>query len=101
MSSNMTMTRSTQPGQLRSGSVRSISRSWSGLATGSRPEPNQKSLEGAESPYCPVTALKPEGSGEDLYGGVVQNPCCSVCKLVKNYRKHLISVIANKGFGTK
>ncbi|KAI4886561.1 hypothetical protein NFI96_005076, partial [Prochilodus magdalenae] len=23
---------------------------------------------------------KPEGSGEDLYGGVGQNPCCSVCK---------------------
>ena len=23
---------------------------------------------------------KPEGSGEGLYGGVGQNPCCSVCK---------------------
>ena len=29
----MTTTRNTQPGQLRSGSVRSISRSWSGLAS--------------------------------------------------------------------
>ncbi len=28
----------------------------------------------------PVTAPKPERSGEDLYGGVGQNPCCSVCK---------------------
>uniref|UniRef100_A0A673ZRE0 Transposase Tc1-like domain-containing protein n=1 Tax=Salmo trutta TaxID=8032 RepID=A0A673ZRE0_SALTR len=37
-------------------------------------------LEGAESPYCPATASKPEGSGEGLYGGVGQNPCCSVCK---------------------
>ncbi|CDQ73216.1 unnamed protein product [Oncorhynchus mykiss] len=43
-------------------------------------QPNRKSLEGAESPYCPATALKPEGSGEGLYGGVGQNPCCSVCK---------------------
>uniref|UniRef100_A0AAR2KPU3 Transposase Tc1-like domain-containing protein n=1 Tax=Pygocentrus nattereri TaxID=42514 RepID=A0AAR2KPU3_PYGNA len=24
--------------------------------------------------------MKPEGSGGDLYGGVGQNPCCSVCK---------------------
>ncbi len=29
---------------------------------------------------CPATAPKPERSGEDLYGGVGQNPCCSVCK---------------------
>uniref|UniRef100_A0AAZ3PA93 Transposase Tc1-like domain-containing protein n=1 Tax=Oncorhynchus tshawytscha TaxID=74940 RepID=A0AAZ3PA93_ONCTS len=36
--------------------------------------------EEAESPYCPATAPKPEGSGEGLYGGVGQNPCCSVCK---------------------
>ncbi len=28
----------------------------------------------------PVTAPKSERSGEDLYGGVGQNPCCSVCK---------------------
>uniref|UniRef100_A0AAY5L9B7 Transposase Tc1-like domain-containing protein n=1 Tax=Esox lucius TaxID=8010 RepID=A0AAY5L9B7_ESOLU len=46
----------------------------------SRPEPNRKYVEGAESPYCPATAPKPEGSGEGLYGGVGQNPCCSVCK---------------------
>ncbi|KAJ0004848.1 hypothetical protein NQD34_011062 [Periophthalmus magnuspinnatus] len=32
-SSNMTMTQSTQPGQPRSGYVRSISRFWSGLAS--------------------------------------------------------------------
>ncbi|CDQ60478.1 unnamed protein product [Oncorhynchus mykiss] len=32
------------------------------------------------SPYCPATAPKLEGSGEGLYGGVGQNPCCSVCK---------------------
>ncbi len=37
-------------------------------------------MEGAETPCCPVTAPKPERSGEDLYGGVGQNPCCSVCK---------------------
>jgi len=30
--------------------------------------------------YCPATAPKPEGSGEGLYGGVGQSPCCSVCK---------------------
>jgi len=29
---------------------------------------------------APATALKPERSGEDLYGGVGQNPCCSVCR---------------------
>ncbi len=46
----------------------------------SRPEPNRKSMEGAETPCCPATAPKPERSGEDLYGGVGQNPCCSVCK---------------------
>ena len=44
------------------------------------PDLNPKSLEGAESPYCPATAPKPEGSGEGLYGGVGQNLCCSVCK---------------------
>ncbi len=42
----------------------------------SRPEPNIKSLEGAETPCCPATAPKPERSGEDLYG----DPCYSVCK---------------------
>ena len=47
-------------------------------ARATKPEPNRKSLEGAESLYCPATAPKPEGSGEDLYGGVGQNPCCSV-----------------------
>uniref|UniRef100_A0AAY5K5Z9 RING-type domain-containing protein n=1 Tax=Esox lucius TaxID=8010 RepID=A0AAY5K5Z9_ESOLU len=46
----------------------------------SRPESNRKSLEGAESPYCPATAPKPEGSGEGLNGGVGQNPYCTVCK---------------------
>ncbi len=35
---------------------------------------------------CPATAPKPERSGAGLYGGVGQNPCCSVCKPVKNYR---------------
>ncbi len=37
-------------------------------------------MEGAETPYFPATAPKPERSGEDLYGGVGRNPCCSVCK---------------------
>ncbi len=37
-------------------------------------------MEGAETLCCPATAPKPERSGEDLYGGVGQNPCCSVCK---------------------
>ncbi len=37
-------------------------------------------MEGAETPCCLATAPKPERSGEDLYGGVGQNPCCSVCK---------------------
>ncbi len=46
----------------------------------SRPEPNRKSMEGDETPCCPATAPKPERSGEDLYGGVGQNPFCSVCK---------------------
>ncbi len=35
-------------------------------------------MEGAET-LCSL-APKPERSGEDLYGGVGQNPCCSVCK---------------------
>ncbi len=42
--------------------------------------PIEKSMEGAETLCCPATAPKPEISGEDLYGGVGQNPCCSVCK---------------------
>ncbi len=46
----------------------------------SRLEPNIKSMEGAETPCCPATGPKPKRSGEDLYGGVDQNPCCSVCK---------------------
>ncbi len=46
----------------------------------SRPEPNRKSMEGDETPCCLATAPKPERSGEDLYGGVGQNPFCSVCK---------------------
>ncbi len=44
------------------------------------PELNRKSIEGAETLCCPATASKPERSGKDLYGGVDQNPCCSVCK---------------------
>ncbi len=43
-------------------------------------EPNRKSMEGAETLCYPATAPKPERSGEDLYGGVGKNPCCSVCK---------------------
>ncbi len=42
--------------------------------------PMEKSMEGAETLCCPATAPKPERSGEDLYGGVGQNPSCSVCK---------------------
>ncbi len=38
---------------------------------------------------------------KDMFGGVDQNPCCSVCKPVKNYRKHLTSVIVNKAFCNK
>ncbi len=34
----------------------------------------------AETLCYPVTAPKPERSGEDLYEGVGQNPCYSVCK---------------------
>ncbi|XP_069608154.1 fas-binding factor 1 isoform X2 [Ranitomeya imitator] len=75
----MTMTRNTQPGQVGIDSFRSISRSWTGPV--SRPEPNGKSLEGAETQCCTATDPKPERSGEDLYGGVGQNPCCSVCKI--------------------
>ncbi len=30
------------------------------------------------TPCYPATAPKPERSGEDLFGGVGQNPCCSV-----------------------
>ncbi len=37
-------------------------------------------MEGAKTPCCPATAPKPERSGEDLFGGVGQSPCCSVCK---------------------
>ncbi len=40
----------------------------------------RKSMEGAETLCCPATAPKPERSGEDLYGGAGQNPCCNVCK---------------------
>ncbi len=37
-------------------------------------------MAGGETPCFPATAPKPERSGEDLYGGVGQNPCCGVCK---------------------
>jgi len=68
-----------------------------------RSELNRKSLEGAERPYCPATAPKPEGSGEGLYREVGQNPCWSVCKPGQElaYRKRMIAVFANKGFCTK
>ncbi len=44
-------------------------------------------MEGAETPCCPATVPKPERSGEDLYGGVGQNPCCSVCKTSQELQK--------------
>ncbi len=44
-----------RPGQRRSGFVRSISRSWSGLAS-LQISTHRKSLEGVESPCCPATA---------------------------------------------
>ncbi len=40
----------------------------------------KKSMEGAETLCYPATVPKPERSGKDLYGGVGQNPSCSVCK---------------------
>ncbi len=61
-----------------SGSVRSISRSWSGLASlHLNPIEN---LWRELKPCYPATAPKPERSGVDLYDGVGQNPCCSVSR---------------------
>ncbi len=37
-------------------------------------------MEEVETLCCAATAPKAERYGEDLYGGVGQNPCCSVCK---------------------
>lgn len=69
---------------LRSGSIMSISRTWSEVNLVRqelvRPEPRTKSLEGAQRQYYTSTALKAEGSGENLYGGEVHNLCCSGCK---------------------
>ncbi|CAJ0967025.1 unnamed protein product [Ranitomeya imitator] len=58
----MTVIQSTPPGQLRSGFVRSISRSWSGLAS-LQSQPYRKPLEGVESPVAKrkaknITALE-------------------------------------------
>ncbi len=61
-------------GQRRSGFVRSISRSWSGLAS----LQISKSLEAVESPCCPATAPKHHCSRGDLDGGMGQNTSNSV-----------------------
>jgi len=53
-------------------------------------------LEGAESPYCPARVPKPEDLEE-----WVKIPAAVCANLVKNYRKPMNSVIANKGFCTK
>lgn len=68
----------TKPGQLRSGSIRNLPRSWSGPPS---PLPNRKYVKGVESSCFPKIT-----SREDLHGRVGQNPCSSVCKenLVKN-----------------
>ena len=76
----MTMIPNTPPGQRRSGFVRSISRSWSGLAT-------WKSLEGVESMCCPETAPKHHCSRGDLPGGMGQNTSNSVWKPCEDLQK--------------
>ncbi len=91
---SMTMTPNTQQGQLRSDSVRSISRSWSGLAV-SRPEPNRKSMEGAETPQN-LKALEKTCMEE-----WAKIPAAVCANLLKNYRKPLTSVHVNKAFCTK
>ncbi len=73
-SSSTTMSPNTQQGQLRSGSIRSISRPWSGLA--SLQTWTQWKIYGGRW----NSVLKLKRSGEDLYGEVSQIPCCSVCK---------------------
>ncbi len=61
----------TPPGQRRSGFVRSISRSWSGV----------------ESPCCPATAPKHHCSRGDLHGGMGQNTSNSVWKPCEDLQK--------------
>jgi hypothetical protein len=64
-------------------------------------QPHRKSLEGVESPCCPqqpqnITAL------EEICMEEWAKLPATVCEnLVKTYRKHLTSVIANKGYITK
>ncbi len=83
---SMTMIPNTPPGQRRSGFVRSISRSWSGLAF-SRSQPHRKSLEGVESTCCPATAPKHHCSRGDLHGGMGQNTSNSVWKPCEDLQK--------------
>ena len=56
---NMTVTQNIRPRQQRSGSKRSILRSWSGLAS-LQTKISLKSVEGAEASSCQATASEPK-----------------------------------------
>lgn len=77
----------TLPGQRRSGSVRSISRSQ----PVSRPQPNRNTVERVESLCCPATVPKDHCSRGDLHGRMGQNTSYNVCKPGKDLQRKMQS----------
>ncbi len=98
---SMTMTPNTQQGQLRSGSVRSISKflEWPSQS----PDLNPIEYLWRELKLC-VAQRQPQNL-KDLEKTCMEEwaiiPAAVCANLVKNYRKHLTSVLVNKGFCTK
>ncbi len=90
------MTPNTQQGQLRSGNVRSISRSWSGLASLQIWNPIDnlwRELKLCVAQRQPQNLKNLEKTCMEEWAKV---PAAVCANLVQNYRKHLTSVTVNK-----
>ncbi len=92
------MTQNTRPRQQRSGSRRSTLRSWSGLASLQTFIPwNIWELKVRVAKRQPRNLNDLERICKEEWDKIPPEMCAN---LVANYKKHLTSVIANKGFAT-
>ncbi len=64
-------------------------------------KPNWASLERPKNGCPPTFTIQPDRTGEDLQGGMAEDPQIQVWKLVAIFPKRLMAVLNQKGASTK